>query len=540
MHNTFADLSNAYGKNHFKIDKPLQIMLEYFENKKEDLNKIGEFVGNDLYEISDYIDKISKPKLITWSINGDRIDKAWINPFQRFALEKLIKDFEINRFPYKEDNWFKHYASIYLISDPGISCIITVTNQVAYAIYKYASEDLKQYLPHLIGDTDSIMYGATWFTEIQGGSDLGANITEAKYENKFWKITGYKYFASNAGLADLALVTAKKKGIEYGAKKIMLFLVPRINSNNKLNFTIRRLKEKSGTRSVPTGEVEFNESEAYLIGDEGKGIYYTMENLIVSRLANSVGALGIARKAYLEAYYYSQKRKAFGKYLIEHPLLQRDLLDMELLIEGSLALTFKAILEFQKCWKQTPPYKGQYHYARLLTHIAKNMTAEVASYVTKTSMEILGGIGFLEEFPIERLHREALITPIWEGTSNIHALDMLEAIEKKGTHINLLEDIKLLKNEIKENASFIGAVEDKIKDALISISKLDTRSVQFYSKDILSTIGHSMIVIMLAHIGTKLALKRYVELSRLYYERYLEGRYKSQINPEEFIHIEYP
>ena len=95
------------------------------------------------------------------------------------------------------------------------------------------------------------------------------------------------------------------------------------------------------------------------------------------------------------------------------------------------AITLKAIHEFQKSFKETPPYTERYHYARLLTHIAKNLTADMSSYVTRLAMELHGGIGFLSEFPVERWHREALITPIWEGTSNIQALDMLEAIVKK-------------------------------------------------------------------------------------------------------------
>lgn len=162
---------------------------------------------------------------------------------------------------------------------------------------------------------------------------------------------GDKYFASGGvGLADIALTSARPEGGKAGAKGLALFAVPRLNSKGDLNFIVRRLKDKSGTNSVPTGEVEFHGSEAYLVGDLNNGIYYIMEDLMVSRLANAIGAVGIARKAYLEAYEYANKRRAFGKLLIEHPLVIRDLMDMEITIEGATALVFKAINEFDKTW----------------------------------------------------------------------------------------------------------------------------------------------------------------------------------------------
>ncbi|MEM3204179.1 MAG: acyl-CoA dehydrogenase family protein [Saccharolobus sp.] len=524
MDDTYSYLSNAYGKNHFDVDKPFQVILEYYIGKSVDFSELGKFVGKELYEIADYIDKNANPKHIMWGINGERVDSVWLDPAQRWILEKLFKEYGVNKSPYREGNWYKHYASLYLIADPGIACIITVTNQTAYALHKYGSEDLKKYVPHLIGDSDPIMYGATWFTEVQGGSDLGANVTEAFYNGGKWIINGEKYFASNVGLADIALVTARPKGAQFGPKGLALFLVPKVNSSGKRNFTVRRLKEKSGTVSVPTGEVEFHNSEAYLLGEQNRGIYYTMEDLVVSRLANSVGALGIARKSFLEAYYYTQIRSAFGKLLIEHPLVQRDLLDMEILIEGAIALTLKAIDQFQKSWMDTPPYTEKYHYARLLTHIAKNITAEVAAYVSKMTMEIYGGRGFLKEFPIERLHREALITPIWEGASNIQALDMLEAISKKGAHIQLLDDMKSLINEIREGKKIAEFAKTKIEETLSSLTTYTDTEAQFYAKDTLTSLGHAITVILLVHIGSKVNLDRFVTIAKLYSDRYLEGK----------------
>jgi hypothetical protein len=521
---TYRHLSNSYGKNHFEVDRPLKLVLRYFR-MVPDLSALGRFAGKELYEVADYVDKVARPRLVTWSINGERVDEVWLDPGERGALDKLFREFGVNKSPYRGGSWFDHYASIYLISDPGIACILTVTNQTAYALYKYGDEGQKKLVGGLIGEEDAVKYGATWFTELQGGSDLGPNLVESHEENGRWRVIGdTKYFASDAGLADYALVTARPQGAPAGAKGLGLFLVPRYDSTGRKNFDVRRLKDKSATASVPTGEVEFHDSEATLVGDLRKGIYYTMENLMVSRLANSFGALGIARKAFLEAYYYTQERSAFGKLLVEHPLVQRDLLDMEVYIEGSMALAFKAVDLFERSWKDTPPYTDAYHYARLLAHITKNTTAEMSAHTTKVAMELLGGIGFLNEYPVERLHREALITPIWEGPSNVQALDMLEVITKKNAHMTLLDDMRTLEEGIVDGREFAGLAMREMEVALARLSSSDDMAAQFYAKDVLNTLGHGVATIMLLEVGRGVGERRFVSMARLYALRFLEGK----------------
>jgi hypothetical protein len=521
----YGHLSNSYGKNHFEVDKPFQLILRYFTGKTPDLHNLGAFAGRELYEVADYVDKVARPRLVTWSINGERVDGVWLDPAQRQALERLFKEFGVNRPPYRGGTWFDHYASVYLISDPGIACILTVTNQTAYALYKYGDKKQKDLVKGLIGESSTVSYGATWFTELQGGSDLGANLVEATQDNGAWRITGdTKYFASDAGLADYALVTARPQGAPAGAKGLGLFLVSRYNAAGRRNFDVRRLKDKSATASVPTGEVEFHGSEASPVGEIKNGIYYTMENLMVSRLANSFGALGIARKSFLEAYYYAQKRSAFGRLLVEHPLVQRDLLDMEVSIEGSLALALKAVDQFEKSWKDTPPYTEAYHYGRLLTHITKNITADMSAYTTKLAMELLGGLGFLNEYPIERLHREALITPIWEGPSNIQALDMLEVMVKKNAHLALLDDMRALEGGIVEGREVAESALKEMEDALARLTSSDDTVAEYTAKDTLNVLGHGVATIMLLRIGNGLGIQRFVSVARLYAQHYLEGR----------------
>jgi len=373
--------------------------------------------------------------LITHDLDGNRQDRARLNPEHAGLLREMAF---INRPPYEGGSWHQHFTYGFLLADPGLYCTLIVTNQTAYAIYKYAPEQ-RHWLERLLSGE---AWGATWMTETQSGSDLGANTTLARVEGDGWRIDGLeKYFASNAGLADIALVTARPKDRPEGPKGLALFLVPRLNDECQINFYVCRFKAKSGTRAVPTGEVEFHGSRAYPVGQLELGIYYTLKNLTVSRLTNAIGAMGLARKAHMEALYLTQARRAFGKPLVEHPLVCWDLTDLAVRIAAGLCLVFHAIQAFDTAWAEQPPYTSNYHYARFLSHLAKNRTAEHAAETTRLAMELFGGLGFLEEYAISRLHREALVTSIWEGTSNIQALDMLKAIQKKAAHETYLDDI---------------------------------------------------------------------------------------------------
>ncbi|MFQ5825215.1 MAG: acyl-CoA dehydrogenase family protein [bacterium] len=553
LRNHLCRFFSSYGVNHFTIDKPLQLALEYAGLEPSyfnQLTELGEFVSTDLLEISDHIDRISKPRLQMWDIDGSRIDWVQLNPAHKNLLEKLL-DFGVVRAVYSEGApWQFHYAQGFLVADPGLYCTLTVTNQTAYALFKYGSQEIKQkFLTHYL-DTDSskAWYGATFYTETHGGSDLGANRATAKQAGSRWQITSQdKYFASNAGIADGALVTARPEGRPAGAKGIALFFVPAYKEDGSPNYSIRRLKDKLGTRAVPTGEVELASSEAYLIGTIEHGIYHALEVLTLARLANSIAAVGIARKAYLEALYYCQKRKAFGKKLIEHPLVQKDLLEMEVELEANLLLALKAIEKFNEHWKETPPYSSDYHYARLLAHLAKNMTAEMSAWVTRQAMELHGGLGFLEEFPIARWHREALITPIWEGTSNIQALDMLEVMAKKSAHKQLFSEIQNTLSK-HENGFLTNAVRERmnlVNEEIESLFSLNTNASQYYAKDLLTSVGELTTAAFLLDAGECVAKSegdhRFLNVAEIYIRRHLLRRklpLKLLQNSDLIIHLD--
>jgi alkylation response protein AidB-like acyl-CoA dehydrogenase len=510
--------SYAHGKNHWLLEPDLgHILKAYwpdFPRHEPELSDFGALAGGRAYEVADWVDRAAPPELVMHDLDGNRVDRARLDP----AHAQLLQDLAfINRPPYEGGSWLHHFTLGYLLADPGLYCTLIVTNQTAYAIYKYAPECNAWLGKLLTGQA----WGATWMSETQGGSDLGANTTMALQEGGVWRLYGEdKYFASNAGLADLALVTARPQGAKPGPKGLALFLVPRLDEDEQLNFTVRRFKRKSGTRSVPTGEVEFNGSLAHLVGQAQQGIYYTLENLTVSRLANSVGAMGLAHKAHLEALFRVQKRSAFGKSLAGHPLVRYDLTDLAVRIAGGLALAFHAIRAFDKAWLERPPYSGAYHQARFLSHLAKNRTAGHAAFCTQLAMELFGGVGFMEDFAVSRLHREALVTSIWEGASNIQALDMLEAMQKKGAHEPFLDEfVPLLKGAGSPSAAL--ALQE-LEKAFASLASLAPDQAQWLGKHSLERIADAAQVALLYRLA-ETGGERYERLAELYARHFLAG-----------------
>jgi alkylation response protein AidB-like acyl-CoA dehydrogenase len=272
-------------------------------------------------------------------------------------------------------------------------------------------------------------------TEVRGGSDLGAcvdTLATARPEG-LWRLTGDKYFCSNAG-ADLAVVAARPEGAAAGVRGLALFLVPRLREDGQHNYTIRRLKDKIATRSVPTGEIELRDSDGYHLG----GVHAILEVLNISRVANAIGCTGLTQRAIADATAFASARVAFGRAVAEHPLLEAQIEDRRRLHADSWALAAAAVNGLDAVWRERPPYSDQHWLFRLVAHLAKYWTAELAVDTAKWAMEVLGGAGTLAENRTERWLREAMICAIWEGTPHRQMLDALETMERRQTHRLLL------------------------------------------------------------------------------------------------------
>ncbi len=397
--------------------------------------------------ISDAVDRAGTPWLRMFDRFGARVDEILYPPEYWRMLKRgyragiLWRGFDQNSAP---NSLLPAYLLLYVTGfyDPGLACPYTVSLSTVSPLAKYGDAELKaRFLPRMLQRDDSVWQGATWMTEIKGGSDLGAAVeTVAQRDGSKWRLTGDKYFASNAG-AELAVVAARQEGAPQNVRGLSLYLVPRRREDGQLNYQIRRLKDKIATRSVPTGEIELRRSEAWLLGKAEHGIYLILEVLNLSRVANSVGSVALAQQAIADAYSFAQGRGAFGKPIIEHPLLRRQFEDRWHRLRAASRLAWEAVHLLDEVWQEKPPYSERYHLFRLVAHLAKYWTAEFAVQTAKWAMEVYGGVGTLQEYRVERWLREAMILAIWEGTSHRQMLDGLEVMQRKSAHRLLFQHL---------------------------------------------------------------------------------------------------
>jgi alkylation response protein AidB-like acyl-CoA dehydrogenase len=386
--------------------------------------------------ISGTVDRAGTPWVRMFDRWGKRVDEILYPSEYQTMLRQGYRSGVVWR-ALEENSLLPTYHLMYTISfyDPGVCCPYTVSLGTAVPLAKYGSaESQARFLPQLLRKDDSVWQGATWMTEIGGGSDLGAAVnTIAKPAADGWRLTGDKYFASNAA-AELAVAAARPEGAPPGVRGLALFLVPRYRKDGSLNCFIRRLKDKIATRSVPTGEIELRDSEAYLLGPADWGIYLILEVLNLSRVANSVVSVALAQRAMADALAYAECRSAFGKRILDHPLLRRQFEDRLKTLRSAFALAWESVRLLDQVWMERPPYSERYHLFRLVAHLAKYWTAEFAADTAKWAMEVHGGLGTLAEYGAERWLREAMILAIWEGAPHRQILDGLEVMERKQAH----------------------------------------------------------------------------------------------------------
>jgi acyl-CoA dehydrogenase len=393
--------------------------------------------------ISDAVDRAGVPWLRMFDAFGERVDEILFPP-EYWKMLRMGYQAGVVWRAFEEDSLITPYLLGYItcFHDPGAYCTYLVSLSTTVPLKKYGTPELQdRFLPQLLCRDERVWQGATWMTEAKGGSDLGATVeTTARPEGDHWLLSGDKYFASNVG-AELAIVAARPEGAPRTVQGLALFLVPRRRANGSLNYFIRRLKNKIGTRSVPTGEVELRDSEAFLLGKPEWGIYLILEALNLSRVGNSVGSVALAQRALADALAFSRRRMAFGRAIVEHPLLARQFEDRLSELKAAFALTWEAIQLLSEVWKETPRYSDGYHLFRLVAHLTKYWTAELAVQFAKWNMEVHGGAGVLGEYRAERWLREAMILPIWEGTARRQMLDGLEVMERKNAHRLLFQHL---------------------------------------------------------------------------------------------------
>lgn len=399
-------------------------------DRAEVLERFGRFAREELEPTGADVDRRSRPYLQPHDAEGHDIDEVRLSPDHRRALERLYASGIATGPVDGRHEWAFSFALMHEVAEVGCLCSATVSLATVFLLDKYGDPSARDRFGPPLRSDGGAAQGATWATEAQGGSDLGANSTVARpAESGTWSLTGEKFFCSNVGAA-YALVTARPEGASPGVRGVRLFFAPARRADGRPNWRVRRLKEKLGTVSVPTGEVSLDRTEAVLLGPPEAGVFPVLEMLNVSRVANAVGSAAVLHRAFEIARNHARRRTAFGRPIVDHPLLASDLATLATEADAASLLAFDAVFGFDAAGKERPPYSEAYHRFRFATHAAKLVTAEQAVRGAVLALEVFGGSGYLEEFPVAKLVRDALVTPVWEGGANLQALDAREASER--------------------------------------------------------------------------------------------------------------
>ena len=442
------------GWNFYDADTGLKDLLALYLEPKllahltPHLSKMGSMVANELDAAAHMAD--AHPPVLHHRDRFGR-DRPWIeyHPAYRELEEAAYGTFGMHAMSHRGGimGWPEPYpatakhAFTYLFNQAefGLGCPINVTDSGVHSLRRFADPELRDWLVPLMTttDVDALWQGGQYMTEKEGGSDVGSLTTEARFEDGHWRLYGEKWFCSNAD-AKLNLLLARPEGAGAGTRGLGMFAMPRFLEDGSQNhFRTVRLKEKLGTRSMASGEVILNGAIAYPVGPLDRGIHQMLEMVNWSRLSNGIKSSALMRRAVHDATAVIRGRVVFGTPLHQKPLARRQMLKIALPAEQSLSMwMFTAdVLDKAEGYGGQAPSQEAQALLRMATPVLKFRSTRDGRRVTGDAMEMRGGVGYVEEWVNPRLVRDAHLGSIWEGTSNIVALDAVtRAVRKHDCH----------------------------------------------------------------------------------------------------------
>ena len=434
------------------------------------LEKYGQIAGDTLMSHGELANK-NKPVLHTFDRYGRRIDDVEFHPSYHALMESAMQH-NVHNYSWKHEGiegahtiraalMYMHYQA-----ESGTSCPLTMTHAAIPAM-RYG----KSLPPYYLDKTTNGVYdprtlpasqkhGLTigmGMTEKQGGSDVRRNTTTAvKQADGSYRIVGH--------MCDAHLILAQAEG------GLSCFLLPRILANGERNnVRIQRLKDKLGDWSNASSEVEFQEATAYLIGEEGRGVPVIIDMVSLTRLDCMIGSSALMRQSLIHALYHVSHRDAFGKTLVNQPLMQNVLADLTIECAAATALTMRVAKAVDSASRDN----HEAALARLATAIGKYWICKRTPMFVNEAQECLGGIGYVEENPMPRYYRQAPLNSIWEGSGNVQCLDVLRAFAKEP---NVKEALfNELKTQVGKNKDYDIHLS-KLFDELSKTQNMETRS----------------------------------------------------------------
>ncbi|HEX5036657.1 MAG TPA: isovaleryl-CoA dehydrogenase [bacterium] len=415
----------------------------------DDLSRFGELLGRPEIIRLGFEANENPPVLKTHDRFGNRIDEVDFHP-SWYALMKVSVENGLHAAPWKEAKPGAHVAraaKMFLMSqiEFGHLCPISMTYSVIPALRRQPdlSADWEPQIVSSVYDPrmappkqkKGLLLGMG-MTEKQGGSDVRANTTQAVPVGKGgpggeYAITGHKWFCS-APMNDAFLILAQAPG------GLSCFLLPRWKPDGTRNvFRIQRLKDKLGNRSNASSEIELENSFAWLVSEEGRGVPTIIEMVNHTRLDCVIGSSALMRQAFAQALHHDRHRSAFGRKLVDQPLMRNVLADLCLESEAATLLTMRLARAYDRSQEEGS-------FRRLATAISKYWICKRTPMHVAEALECLGGNGFVEESLMPRLYREAPLNSIWEGSGNVICLDVLRAAMKEPESLEaVLKEIRL-------------------------------------------------------------------------------------------------
>jgi len=444
------------GMNFYRADPALADLLRIhladalFRHIEPHLDRLGALAGGHLDECARLADR-HVPVLHQRDRFGR--DVQWIEyhpayreleraAFGEFGIHAMSLRKGILGWPDKYPVVAKHaFTFLFNQAEFGLGCPINVTDGCAKLLANFGSEALKaKYLDGLTQtDMTKLTQGGQFMTEKEGGSDVGTLTTSAVPEGDHWRLSGEKWFCSNAD-AEIVMLLARPQGAVGGTRGVGLFLIPRkLDDGSPNHYRIVRLKDKLGTRSMASGEIKLEGAMAYAVGRLDRGFVQMAEMVNSSRLSNGVKSTALMRRAHHDAMTVAQNRVVFGSRIIDLPLARRQLMKIMLATEQALSMSFLTADALDRAEAGSQDAAA---LLRILTPTLKFRATRDARKVCGDALEMRGGIGYIEEFATARLLRDAHLGSIWEGTGNIVAIDALtRAVGRHGADAALAADL---------------------------------------------------------------------------------------------------
>ena len=405
------------------------------------------------------------PEHIPYSTWGERIDEIRVSSAYK-ELGRLGVEAGVTALPYESTDYGPQarvvWAGLMALWGPSsalYSCPVAMTDGAARTLLVHGDEADRKVVERLTTrNFDRAWTSGQWMTETTGGSDVGRTQTVAKRDNGAWRLFGTKWFSS-ATTSEMALTLARPEGASEGSRGLAMFRIHRdLDDGSRNAIRVRRLKDKLGTRALPTAELELEGAVAYAIGDatEGGGLRRISTMLNITRIHNALGATGGMGRGLAYARAYARVREVFGRPLHQMPAHRATLAELAIDHAAALALTFRAC-ELTGKAEQNEASEDELALLRGLTPLVKLATARWSVATAAEVMESIGGVGYCEDSGIPAYVRNTHVLPIWEGTTNVLSLDFLRAVARSGALDAMEADVRRTLEGLRDDGPFDAA-----------------------------------------------------------------------------------